>query len=49
MVPKVYFKKNKKKPSYLYLNDEEIANLMSFNLLLGITYATRGLTEASKY
>jgi len=28
------------------LNDEEIANMMSFNLLLGVTYATRGLTES---
>ena len=28
------------------LNDEEIANLMSFNLLIGVTYATRGLTES---
>ena len=28
------------------LNDEEIANMMSFNLLIGVTYATRGMTEA---
>lgn len=33
-------------PEAARLNDEEIANLMSFNLLLGITYATRGLTES---
>lgn len=28
------------------LSDEEIANLLSFNLVLGINYACRGLTEA---
>lgn len=28
------------------LNDEEIANLLSFNLVLGINYACRGLTES---
>lgn len=28
------------------LTDEEIANMMSFNLLLGINYASRGLTES---
>lgn len=33
-------------PNGAGLNDEEIANLMSYNLVLGITYSTRGLTEA---
>lgn len=33
-------------PEGAKLNDEEIANLMSFNLLLGINYASRGLTES---
>lgn len=33
-------------PEGAKLNDEEIANLMSFNLLIGITYASRGLTES---
>jgi Protein of unknown function (DUF3231). len=33
-------------PEAAKLNDEEIANLMSFNLLIGITYSARGLTEA---
>jgi hypothetical protein len=33
-------------PEAAKLNDEEIANLMSFNLLIGITYAARGLTES---
>lgn len=33
-------------PEGARLNDEEIANLMSFNLLLGINYASRGLTES---
>ena len=33
-------------PDGAKLNDEEIANLMSFNLLIGITYASRGLTES---
>ncbi|MBB3114474.1 hypothetical protein FHS18_006595 [Paenibacillus phyllosphaerae] len=28
------------------LSDEEVANLLSFNLVLGINYACRGLTEA---
>lgn len=28
------------------LNDEEVANLTSFNLVLGIQYACRGMTEA---
>jgi hypothetical protein len=33
-------------PEGAKLNDEEIANLMSFNLLLGINYASRSLTES---
>lgn len=33
-------------PAGAKLNDEEISNLMSFNLLLGITYAARGFTES---
>ena len=33
-------------PEGAKLNDEEIANLVSFNLLLGIDYASRGLTES---
>lgn len=33
-------------PAGAKLNDEEIANLISFNLLLGINYATRVLTES---
>lgn len=33
-------------PDGAKLNDEEIANLMSFNLLIGINYASRGLTES---
>lgn len=33
-------------PEGAKFNDEEIANLMSFNLLLGITFAARGLTES---
>lgn len=33
-------------PEGARLNDEEIANLMSYNLVLGITYSTRGLTES---
>lgn len=33
-------------PEGAKLNDEEIANLMSFNLVLGIDYSSRGLTEA---
>ncbi|MBB6217779.1 hypothetical protein HNQ80_003902 [Anaerosolibacter carboniphilus] len=33
-------------PEGAKLNDEEIANLMSFNLLLGINYASRNLTES---
>ena len=35
-------------PEGAKLNDEEIDNLMSFNLILGINYATRGLTEAMR-
>lgn len=33
-------------PEGAKLNDEEIANLMSFNLLIGINYSSRGLTES---
>ncbi|MDR7867114.1 MAG: DUF3231 family protein [Sporomusaceae bacterium] len=33
-------------PEGAKFNDQEIANLMSFNLLLGITFAARGLTES---
>lgn len=33
-------------PQGAKLNDEEIANLISFNLLLGINYSARGLTES---
>jgi len=33
-------------PDGAKFNDEELANFMSFNLLLGVTYATRGLTES---
>jgi Protein of unknown function (DUF3231). len=33
-------------PDGAKLNDEEIANLMSYNLLEGINNATRGMTEA---
>lgn len=33
-------------PNGAKLSDEEIANLMSFNLLLGVNYASRGLTES---
>lgn len=33
-------------PEGAKLNDEEIANLISFNLLLGINYSARGLTES---
>jgi hypothetical protein len=28
------------------LNDQEVANLVSFNIVLGINYATRGMTES---
>lgn len=33
-------------PEGAKLNDEEIANLISFNLLLGVNYSARGLTES---
>ncbi|HBV95698.1 MAG: hypothetical protein JL50_10425 [Peptococcaceae bacterium BICA1-7] len=33
-------------PEGAKFNDEEIANLISFNLLLGINYSARGLTES---
>lgn len=33
-------------PDGAKLNDEELANLMSFNLLTGINYASRGMTES---
>lgn len=33
-------------PDGAKLNDEEIANLMSFNLLIGINYSSRGMTES---
>lgn len=33
-------------PDPAKLNDEEIANLMSFNLVIGIDYAARGMSEA---
>lgn len=33
-------------PDGAKLNDEEIANLMSFNLVIGINYSARGLTES---
>lgn len=33
-------------PEGVKLTDEELANLMSFNLLLGIDYATRGVNES---
>ncbi|USK72294.1 DUF3231 family protein [Peribacillus asahii] len=33
-------------PEGAKLNDEEITNLMSYNLAQGITYASRGLTES---
>lgn len=33
-------------PEGAKLNDEEMANLLSYNLALGIVYATRGLTES---
>lgn len=33
-------------PEGAKLTDEEIANLISFNLLLGVNYASRGLTES---
>lgn len=33
-------------PEGAKLNDEELANLLSYNLAAGVTYATRGLTES---
>jgi hypothetical protein len=33
-------------PEPAKLSDEEVASLLSFNIVLGINYATRGLTEA---
>jgi len=33
-------------PEGAKLNDEEVANLLSFNIVLGITYACRGMTES---
>ncbi|MCR2805661.1 DUF3231 family protein [Paenibacillus soyae] len=33
-------------PDNAKLSDEEIANLLSFNIVLGITYACRGMTES---
>ncbi|MBO1512466.1 DUF3231 family protein [Metabacillus bambusae] len=33
-------------PEGAKLNDEEIVNLMSYNLAMGVTYASRGLTES---
>lgn len=33
-------------PEGAKFNDEEIANLISFNLLLGVNYSARGLTES---
>lgn len=33
-------------PEGAKLSDEEVANLTSFNLVLGISYACRGMTEA---
>lgn len=33
-------------PAGAKLNDEEIVNLISFNLLLGVNYSARGLTES---
>ena len=33
-------------PEDAKLNDEEVANLVSFNIVLGVTYACRGMTEA---
>ncbi|MFB9328034.1 DUF3231 family protein [Paenibacillus aurantiacus] len=35
-------------PENAKLSDEEIANLLSFNIVLGINYACRGLTEATR-
>lgn len=33
-------------PNDAKLSDEEVANLLSFNIVLGITYACRGMTES---
>ncbi|WHY01423.1 DUF3231 family protein [Neobacillus sp. DY30] len=33
-------------PEGAKLNDEELANLMSFNLAMGVNYASRGITES---
>ena len=33
-------------PEGAKLNDEELANLMSYNLVLGVTYASKGFTES---
>jgi Protein of unknown function (DUF3231) len=33
-------------PDGAKLNDEEMANLMSFNLAMGVNYAAKGLTES---
>lgn len=33
-------------PEGAKLNDEEIANLMSYNLAMGVNYASKGLTES---
>ncbi|WP_419873677.1 DUF3231 family protein [Candidatus Pristimantibacillus sp. PTI5] len=33
-------------PEGAKLNDEEVSNLMQFNMVLGINYACRGLTES---
>lgn len=33
-------------PAGSKLSDQEVASLLSFNIILGITYACRGLTEA---
>ncbi len=33
-------------PEGAKLNDEEMANLMSYNLAMGVNYASRGLTES---
>ncbi|MGF7036495.1 hypothetical protein J2T17_007558 [Paenibacillus mucilaginosus] len=33
-------------PEGAHLSDEEVANLLSFNIVLGINYACRGMTEA---
>ncbi|WP_426450708.1 DUF3231 family protein [Paenibacillus sp. S-38] len=33
-------------PEGSYLSDEEVGNLLSFNIVLGMNYACRGMTEA---